>query len=75
MNNEGMQPSSSEQRDSMSKEQLLNKFFVLKRRVKDLEDMTLKQLKEITGESRLALPKIRGKFSLVDNLPEKIQTH
>jgi hypothetical protein len=72
---EVMQPISSEQKDSMSKEQLLNKFFVLKRRVKELEDMTLKQQTEITEESRLALPNIRGKFSLVDNLPEKIQIH
>ena len=70
---EVMQSSSSEQKDSMSKEQLLNKFFVLKRRVKELEDMTLKQQKEVTGESRFALPKINGKFSLVEDLPEKIQ--
>ena len=72
---EEMQSSSNEQKDSMSKEQLLNEFFVLKRRVKQLEDMTLKQLTEVTGESRFDLPDISGKFSLVDKLPEKIQIH
>jgi hypothetical protein len=35
--------------------------------------MTLKQQKEVTGESRFALPNINGKFSLVEDLPEKIQ--
>ena len=59
----------------MSKEHLLNEFCVLKRRVKQLEDMTLKQLTEVTGESRFDLPDISGKFSLVDKLPEKIQIH
>ena len=72
---EVMQPSSSQQKDSMSKGQLLNKFIVLKRRDKELEDMTPKQQTEITGDSRLALPNIRGKFYLMDNLPEKIQIH
>jgi hypothetical protein len=66
---------SNEQKNSMSKEQLPNKYFVLKMRVKELEDMTLKQQKEVTGESRFALHNISGKFSLVDNLPEKIQIH
>ena len=69
---EEMQSSSNEQKDSMSKEELLNEFFVLRRRVKELEDMTLKQT-EVTGESRFDLPNISGKFSMVDKLPEKIQ--
>jgi hypothetical protein len=40
-----------------------------------LEDITLKQQTEVTGESRLHLLNISGKFSLVDNLPAKIQIH
>jgi hypothetical protein len=59
---EEMKSSTNEQKDSMSKEQLLNECFVLKRRINKLEDMTLKQQTEATRESRLALPNIRGKF-------------
>jgi uncharacterized small protein (DUF1192 family) len=72
---EEKQSSSSEQKNSMSKEQLLNEFFMLERRVEELEDMTLKQQKEVTGEIRFALPNINAKISLVEDLPEKIQIH
>ena len=69
------QSRSSEQKNSMSKEQLLNEFFMLEKRVQELEDMTLKQQKEVTEESRFALPNINGNFFLVEDLPEKIQIH
>ena len=60
---EMMQPSPSDQNDSMSEEQLLNKFFVLKRRVNKLEEeKTLKPQTEIAGESRLTLHNRREKF-------------
>ena len=41
----------------------MNKFLILVGRVQELEDMTLKQQKEVTEESGYALHNKKGKFS------------
>ena len=66
----------NEQKSSMSKEQLLNEFLMIERRVQELEDMNLQHQKVYRRGNDNVLQKLAtGQVSLDLNMPIKIQIH
>jgi len=64
------------QKNSMSKEQLQNEFFMMERRVKELEDMVLKQQEELKASRDKDCDEVdKEETSLGSDLLSKIQIH
>eukprot|EP00092_Neocalanus_flemingeri_P036419 GFUD01039655.1.p1 GENE.GFUD01039655.1~~GFUD01039655.1.p1 ORF type:complete len:131 (-),score=40.58 GFUD01039655.1:91-483(-) len=69
-------PSFARHKDSMSKEQLLNEFFMLERRVNELEDMVFRQEQEYEVSTGDAQYQRKSKEASVgSDLSDQIQIH